>query len=420
MVIRHRCVVIRLAVIAVISLIGVQIMHAQESCKDVLSIGLRDTYNVLYSYDRIKALHDWNSSEQSRDFWQSQKDGFSVGVGDVKVGNDSQSGGGAKVTIKNQSDFQTFASDKTFEQTAQSILSPTTKDAIAAWRDCMNGGDSRSNNGVTARILNYSPDDNKFTIRIQWRNVQAAQRVPYIDSYALSNATCPQADDRLKKGIILGRKAVSDIDLQCTRTSKVDRVTFSIQTDQGPMQYDAIIPAYSPPPTGHCSTSCSSCVLESNNFECRECKITLKDSFESKVDHKDLSQGPSGIRFSCGILPKNASYVVRASGTISADYTTIFFKVPFHVGDDIGTGDKVQWWIDARYKIDDPPETCPGYSQTKLLVREVNGAWADCAVIVPASGTIAGGIYLEHSQISPSEVGPTSFHSDFVISIKPQ
>ena len=389
--------------------------RAQDSCKDVLSIGLRDTYNISYSDDRQQALSDLSLSEQFQNYWKSQDTSLSGdGFG---ASNNDQSGSSSHG--KNEREIKSYLSDKTFEQVAQSILSPVSRDAIAAWKDCLQGGSSVQDIGVKAKILDYSPDDDHFTIRISWTPVLRSQSAPNVNYPPhMQYVDCSDLN-KIKPGLF-GRVALSqDIDLHCWRTSKEHRASFALDTSQGPMRYPAIIPKFATPLSGSCSASCTHCVIESQHFVCKECKFSLKQSLEKDIDHKDLGDGQF-LHFYCGNLPPNASFKVRASGTFSADFTTTFHLARFYVGDNIGDGHIVEWWFETDYVLDSSQEQAVAYSNPNGVMRNVQGEWADYPVKVPATGVIAGKVLVKHCQISPSQLGPCSFHSDFVLTVEPE
>jgi len=277
-------------------------------------------------------------------------------------------------------------------------------------------------NGVSARIVSYSPSDDKFTIQIRWRNTGNLAQ-PLIKHHILTHATCPTADAQLEPKLLTGRQLARDLDLEdCHRDSKNERVTFSLETNQGPMEPHVILPIYEPGPTGHCGPYCTSCSVVNNAYSCSSCQVKVAQLFKDDTDHMDLYQGSNGLRFSCVSMPVGQPYTVRAQGTIANNSQTTIRTGRYYVGDKTSDSQEtVDWSMDAGYKIDGDDNFYKGIWVTQSTSKTTNAAWSDFNLKVPASGTIAGYIYVNYLVMSPGLKGiPLEIGRDFVISITPE
>jgi hypothetical protein len=147
------------------------------------------------------------------------------------------------------------------------------------------------------------------------------------------------------------------------------------------------------------------------------CTVKAADLLAPGIDHYNIPPN-TGIRFACAPLRPGASYTISAQGTIEAMFSTSkFFNKTFYVGQDIGNGDIVQWWVDVGYKIDGDESFHQGLFYPSNQSKSITGAWADYGGTVPASGILAGYVFVNQSQISPDVKGPVSIHKDFVLTI---
>jgi hypothetical protein len=391
---------------------------AQDACSDVLNIGLRDTYNRAYSNSLVESLRDWASSEASKDFWQSHSDGLNLNVPDyLSLGISSTQNSGGTTHVKNEKEFTQSINSQNAEQLATVILSPIASDAIEAWKICTGERKRSSPNGVSATVESYSPDDNRFVLAIKWRNTFARQRDPLIDDYAIDNAVCPAALSKLGKSYF-SRQAVSDVDLECTRTDKTKRVTFSMNTDQGPLMPRAVLPIYTPPPTGHCSASCDRCIVEHGAYVCKSCTIKVSSLLQPGVDHIDVPVRQPGMRFACYPLAEGSRYKLSAQGTIRANFTTnAFDNRTYGVGEKISNGKPILWWVQIGYKIDGDENFRPAFEDTAAQ-GPLNSHWSDKDL--GAVTSVGGSIWAQQSQISPSVLGSVSLDKDFTVTITPE
>lgn len=406
------------AVLAVITLY-VAAGRAQDACSDVLNIGLRDTYNRAYSSSLIESLKDWASSQASKEFWQSNSAGFDLGIPDtLGLNATSTQNNGGSVHIKNEREFLENINAQNAEQLATVILSPIASDAISAWQSCIVERRRSSPNGVVATVEDYSPVDNRFKLLIQWRNTYANQRTPIIDDYTLDNADCTNADSKLGRSW-LSRQKVSDVELTCTRKVQTKRVTFSMNTDQGPLVPRVLMPIYTPPPTGHCSSSCDRCVIEDGTHVCKSCTIKVSSFLQQGVDYLDIPGRQPGMRFACYPLAKGNQYKLSAQGTIRANFTTNALDPgkTYHVGDKISNGLPVLWWVQIGYKIDGDDNFRPAYENTAAQ-GPLTAHWADKEL--GAVSSVGGSIWVQQSQISPSVLGSVSLDRDFTVTIAPE
>jgi hypothetical protein len=175
---------------------------------------------------------------------------------------------------------------------------------------------------------------------------------------------------------------------------------FSVVVNLGNGSDSLLIPA--PPKSDKFKTSCT---------------VKAADLLDKGIEHYDIPTD-TGIRFSCAGLRPGASYVVGAQGTIEALFpTSKFSNRTFYVGQNIGNGDIVQWWVDVGYKIDGDESFHRGLYYGAAQSKSLTGAWANYAGTVPASGIVAGYVFVNHSQISPDVIGPVSVSKDFIVTI---
>lgn len=393
-------------------------VHAQDACKDILSIGLRDSYEMSYSTALDDSLRDWACSDHFTDFENTHSSGFDIGYGGYQLGSTDSKSDKAVTSIRDCKEFAHHINNETAMKIATTVLSPITKDVIPAWQECMKS--AHSSNGVTASIESYSPVDDDFTISIRWHNIRSDQRVPLVNTYDIKNAVCLSAKTYLDK-TIFGRQEVRDINLNCHRESKSQRVKFSMITNQGPMEPDAVIPIYSPPPTGHCGTYCSSCSLVNNAYSCSSCKVKVAQLLEKSTDGVELAVGTDGIGFSCISLPRGQRYTVSAQGTLSNDNQTIIRTTSYYVGDKtVDTGETVDWGMTAGFVFDGDPNFHTVFELSKYTSRNYNQKGSDALAMVPSSGTISGFFRVTYNVMSARAPVPLKVKRDFVISIDPE
>lgn len=213
-------------------------VRADDSCSDVLRIGLVDTFSSVRSSNLISALDQWLCSEESDRTLSKENISATVPIPGLDV---TASGSYDMSKLHdwrrhNCSSNKSFFAESNAESVASAVLSPFAKDAMDAWSACR--GASRSANGVSARIGAYSPADGEFTLTIAWTPTVLVRKEPVIKSFLARNTTCEPKDDIPKKGDV-----IKNITLACKRDSS-KRVTVIINTiDNGPLEPSLVLPA---------------------------------------------------------------------------------------------------------------------------------------------------------------------------------
>jgi len=99
-------------------------MKAQDACKDILSIGLRDAYDIAYSSNLDQSLRDWACSEHSQDYWDSHSGGVAIGYAGYSVAGNKADSDGGSIHVKDCREFTKNLSSSTAQRMAATVLDP--------------------------------------------------------------------------------------------------------------------------------------------------------------------------------------------------------------------------------------------------------------------------------------------------------
>ena len=213
--------------------------RGDDACSDILRFGMHDVFASVEGGTLATTMHSWACTTPAAQVAAVMTQATAPVIPGVAVGRAFRASMLTHWRARACASPGTQFSAEEAEAIAGAVLSQFVPDAAGAFADCAN---SRHAHGpqapISARITTFPDANGSFQLRLTWAEPHASgAAAPTLASPQVTGATCAHLNNAVHLEATGGAR-----DFVCERAGR-DRVTFTLNTSEGPVRPLPALPA---------------------------------------------------------------------------------------------------------------------------------------------------------------------------------